>query len=132
VTIHNELYQPPEEFISDPTSPSQENDAHLEDIENRLTEDTVLKLESIERPLSAPSTLRPLLQRLPRQLPELKSLPLMSFKADKVSSQQAESESREFAREFSISTGGCHEIPAKLAEDKSSYTVKDMFCLSDE
>jgi hypothetical protein len=129
VTVHNDLYQPPEEFVLNSVSPSSQADDQLENIEDRLTEDTILELGSLERPLSSPSTLTPLLQRLPGQLPRLESTSFVSFEGDKTISEDADFKSREFARKFSTYKGGCQAVPLKLAEDEGSYTVEDLFCL---
>ncbi|KKA22247.1 Uncharacterized protein T310_3718 [Rasamsonia emersonii CBS 393.64] len=131
VTVHNDLYQPPEEFIFHDSQDSEQNDAALNDIEQKLTEDTVLELGSIERPLSQASTLTTLLHKLPQHLPDLSSLPLLSYNGEKLSNQEAEREAREYARTFSADIGGCRELPPKGEGEKGLWSVEDIFCLGD-
>ncbi|KAL1967910.1 hypothetical protein VTN77DRAFT_2327 [Rasamsonia byssochlamydoides] len=128
-TVHNELYQPPEEFVFHDSPDSEPNDVAL-DIEHKLTEDTVLELGSIERPVSKASTLTTLLHKLPQHLPDLSSLPLLSYNGEKLSDQEAEHEAREYARAFSADIGGCREIPPKGEGEKDLWSVEDIFCLS--
>jgi hypothetical protein len=127
-TVHNELYQPPEEFVSYNPPESEPSDSALDDIEHELAEDTVLELGSIEKPLSQTSTLTTLLHKLPEHLPDLSSLPLLSYNGDKLSDQEAQQAAREYARTFSANIGGCRELPQK---GENLWSVEDIFCLSD-
>jgi hypothetical protein len=130
-TIHNDLYQLPEEFQAQNVLADEKRDSHIENLENNPDEDLLVDLGSIERPLSRHTTINPLLQRLPLQVPELESLPLFSFRGDPVSQKDFDSNAKKFASEFSTVIGGCDDIPAEIRHEEP-YTIDDIFCLGDD
>jgi hypothetical protein len=130
-TIHNDLYQLPEEFQLQNVLSDKKGDTSFEDLENSIDEDLVVNLGSIERPLSRHTTINPLLQRLPLQVPELDSLPLLSFQGDFISPEDFESNAKKFASEFSTVIGGCGVIPAEIQREETD-SIDDIFCLGDD
>lgn len=130
-TIHNDLYQLPEEFQAQNVLSDQRRDTHLEDLKNNPDEELIVDLGSIERPLSRHTTINPLLQRLPLQAPELESLPLFSFRGDPISQDDFNSNTKKFASEFSTVIGGCDDIPAEIGHEEP-YTIDNIFCLGDD
>jgi hypothetical protein len=117
-SIHNELYQPPEEFASvDPAAfESQTPQA----------EDQNLELGSIERPVFQASALTALLHKLPMILPDIGSLPLLSYNGKRLDSQTSAQEAREYARDFRTTVGGCGETDVI---GNVELNANDLFCL---
>lgn len=128
-TIHNDLFQFPEEFQAQNVPSDQKWDKDFEDPQHP-DEDFVLDLGSVERPLSRHTTINPLLHRLPLQVPELESLPLLSFRGESISRKDFDINTKKFASEFSTVIGGCDDIPAEIRYGEP-YTVDDIFCFSE-
>ncbi|KAN0081045.1 hypothetical protein V8E54_004249 [Elaphomyces granulatus] len=115
-SIHNELYQPPEEFtLVDSAEPPQPEDQNLE-------------LGSIERPVFQASTLTALLHKLPMVLPDISSLPLLSYNGERLDSQMSTHEAREYARNFRTTVGGC-ETDVIGDGEIDQLNADDLFCL---
>jgi hypothetical protein len=115
-SVHNELYQPPEEFtLVDSAEPSQAEDQNLE-------------LGSIERPVFQASTLTALLHKLPMVLPDISSLPLLSYNGERLDSQMSAHEAREYARNFRTTVGGC-ETDVIGDGEIDQLNADDLFCL---
>ncbi|KAH8705114.1 hypothetical protein BGW36DRAFT_421686 [Talaromyces proteolyticus] len=130
-TIHNDLYQPPEEFQVGSSPSDHQWDNYLQELRVTPVEDLNIELGSVERPLSRHPTINPLFQRLPLQVPELDTLPLLSFKGETTSPENFDANTKAFARKFSTSVGGCNEVPARLVQENENepYNIDDLFCL---
>ncbi|CAI7569546.1 unnamed protein product [Penicillium glandicola] len=99
-TVHNELYQPPEEF-------GDSNPATLGEATQPLTGDSSTGLGSIEKPLNRASTIMPLLELFSSGLPDLDALPLLSYDGEGLTSAAYTKQTEEYAKEFRNHYGGC-------------------------
>lgn len=119
-TLHNELYQPPEEY---------RKEAEPEASGGELTADPAnhLSLKHAETPLITKS----LLSMLPfkGELPKTADMPLLSWDGDPISVADLEQDAIEYSTVFRREIGGCEEAaPEKIPED---FTAGDLFCLND-
>ncbi|KAJ5327268.1 hypothetical protein MYU51_017765 [Penicillium brevicompactum] len=109
-TVHNELYQPPEEFgdrsLSDPDKGG----------------DSATPLETVETPLSRASTINPLLDLFPLGLPDLDALPLLGFNGELLDAARHEAQTKEYRQKFRAHYGKCTE------EGKPDGSSADLFC----
>lgn len=96
-TVHSELSQPPEEFLHDGQVDST---TALESSINQL---------SAEKHLDQASTLMPLLERFSLSLPDLSSLPLLSYGGEEMSDIMYSQGTEEYAKKFAIHYGGCRD-----------------------
>jgi len=126
-TVHNELYQPPEEFVTRDAEPLEPDSSTTGDSSEPLEADSEIELGSIERPLSHSSTLTTLLRQFPGDLPDLDALHILSYKGEQISSQAAKKEADEFANDFKTRFGGCRE--SSTSGEMSLRKVDDLFCL---
>lgn len=110
-TVHNELYQAPEEF-GDRTLSSP-------DIEG----DSVTPLESVETPLDRASTIVPLLDLFPSGLSDLDALPLLGFNGEPLDAATYATQTKEYRHKFRTQYGGCAD------ESKPGDSSADLFCL---
>ncbi|KAN0096443.1 hypothetical protein V8E51_015248 [Hyaloscypha variabilis] len=119
-TLHNDLYQPPEEY---------EGEIEAEPAEGELTADPAmhLSLKHMETPLITKS----LLSMLPfkGELPKMTDMPLLSWDGNPTTIVDLEQYAVQYSSVFRIEIGGCGEdMPDKVRED---FTAGDLFCLSD-
>jgi len=119
-TLHNDLYQPPEEF-------REEVDEEASDGE--LTADPAkhLSLKHAETALITKS----LLSMLPfkGELPKIAGMPLLSWDGSPTTVEDLEQHAVEYSRVFRREIGGCDEgAPEKIQED---FKARDLFCLND-
>jgi len=119
-TLHNDLYQPPEEY---------EGEIEAEPAEGELTADPAmhLSLKHMETPLITKS----LLSMLPfkGELPKMTDMPLLSWDGNLTTIVDLEQYAVQYSSVFRIEIGGCGEdMPDKVRED---FTAGDLFCLSD-
>ncbi len=134
VTIHNELYQPPEEFashtsVSDrlenstPATPSP-TDALTAD---PSTYPLPKPPQNKERPLLTTS----LLNLLPSEgdLPELTTIPRLSYNGRTITSADATTLATFYSGWFKSEIGGCTGLKPKLRRPMSAA---DLFCFADE
>lgn len=139
VTIHNDLYQPPEEFLTqspDPTTPPSDPTASEQDT----------NLPNLKEPFKAPSTppsklpshpeshlvapSRLLSAILPFQIqPSLSSLPHLSANGTLLTPQTSSSDAQQYADTFRVEIGGC--TAASLEGRKRvvmAGSARDLFC----
>ena len=132
VTVHNELYQIPEEFITAETSPTPEstplpaidpNDPYVVDPATHAQRPST----NSEPPLLS----MPLLSMLPPpgDLPELSDIPLLSYSGEILSPSDAGRQAVAFGRELRREIGGCGDTPQKPSKP---LTVEGLFCLDEE
>lgn len=122
VTLHNELYQPPEEFLQDEEEFSPDAD--------ELTADpkTHLSLNHKEHPLLNTH----LLSILPNQgaLPTYADMPVLTFDGRGTTSLELSGEAAEFKRIFTKEIGGCS--PSLEAKPLIAGSAADLFCDGNE
>lgn len=113
VTVHNELYQAPEEFEDRSTSGSDKE------------EDFATGLASADRPPSRAATLMPLLDLFSSGLPDLGALPLLGYDGEKMDAAEYRKQTEEYSQNLRIRYGGCAE------DHKTDDPWADLFCLEE-
>jgi hypothetical protein len=111
-TVHSELSRPPEEFL------------HDDQADSTSTLGSSINQFSVEKPLDQASTLMPLLERFSLALPDLGSLPLLSYRGEEISELMYSQDTEEYAKKFAISYGGCRE-----SDLTDGSTLTRLFCL---
>lgn len=138
VTIHTELYQPPEEFSSpsslsssssDTTTTSSELPTNYNDI--FTTDPSTPPPDPLTNTPEAPLLTTSLLSLLPAEgdLPELTFIPLLSHAGDTITSADATTLATFFAGTFRSEIGGCTGGGAK---PRRPLSASDLFCLEDD
>lgn len=106
--VHNELYQPPEEFRgSNPATSGEEATQVVHDPTQPLTGGISTGLGSIERPLNRASTIMPLLDLFSSGLPDLDALSLLSYDGEGLTAAAYTKQTEEYAKQFRTQYGGC-------------------------
>ncbi|TAQ84201.1 hypothetical protein B7494_g7473 [Chlorociboria aeruginascens] len=122
-TLHNELYQPPEEYLKD-----EEMNHPQDSIE--LTADPAhhISLKKSERPLISTS----LLNILPNsgELPKIAAMPLLSWDGEIIDASQIGVQAVTYSRLFRAEIGGCDT--ASPEKPRVGLTAGDLFCVFDE
>jgi hypothetical protein len=109
--VHNELYQPPEEFAHSAGLSSSDN-KDIQDIDDPtkpLSGDFTAGLRSVEKPLNRASTIMPLLDLFSAGLPDLDVLPLLAYDGEEMTNAAYKEQTEEYAKQFRIHYGGCTE-----------------------
>ncbi|KAI2723621.1 hypothetical protein CBS147310_743 [Penicillium roqueforti] len=107
-TVHNELYQPPEEFADNsPATSDEEATQDIHDPAQPLTGGSLAGLGSIEKPLNRASTIMPLLDLFSSGLPDLDALPLLSYNGEGSTAAAYTKQTEEYAKQFRTLYGGC-------------------------
>jgi hypothetical protein len=141
VTVHTDLYQPPEEFLKSKASTSDSDELDAADSINAgaiLTahSDTSASLRSSENTPLATSSILPLLFKkfTPSldsngafTLPSLSDLQILSFAGEPLSRIASSSQADSYTEEFSFNAGGCRMDSERIPA--SSWTADDLFCL---
>jgi hypothetical protein len=124
-TVHNELYQPPEEF----NKPKTETETPIEDGVFTADPATHLSLQHKEMRLAHSS----LLNLLPdgELLAPLSSMPLLTWDGREVDRQDLGDEAEEFSVKFRRDVGGCKK-PASTKTMLVDVGVEYLFCHGDE
>lgn len=126
VTVHNELYEPPEEFkVRRSDSTRKEINEHDVD---ELEKEGLWELGSEERPISQDSTLTKLLSRIPEGLPKLNSLQLLSYDGHVSNYDISYRESIEYGNTFRTQFGGCLVSETSDVLLHEPWVVEDLFC----
>ncbi|KAJ6134006.1 hypothetical protein N7523_000328 [Penicillium sp. IBT 18751x] len=123
VTIHHDLYQPPEEFAHEVSlntgkRPLPDINNHDEPLE-ALVDDL-----SQERPLTGATTIMPLVELFESGLPDLEELSLLSYDGEEMTPETYLRQTRDYADSFRLKYGRC--------TDDSIVTEGpglDLFCL---
>ncbi|EAW13040.1 uncharacterized protein ACLA_014770 [Aspergillus clavatus NRRL 1] len=113
-TVHSESYQPPEEFADDilPNTPETSADSEV----GRRT----------EKPLHQISTLMPLLDRFSINLPDLSSLPLLSYRGESISDAIYAKDIEEYTKRFRTRYGGCQDGNWKADSSPGLFCSSDL------
>jgi hypothetical protein len=141
VTVHNDLYQPPEEFLTSKTVASDPSDLEAADSVNAVAIltahwETSAMLQSAEAITMTASSILPLI--FPKfspsldssgafTLPSLTDLLLLSFRGESVSRIEWLSQAEAYAEEFALNGGGCRSNSERTAAWSGS--ADDLFCL---
>ncbi|KAJ5747405.1 uncharacterized protein N7511_009101 [Penicillium nucicola] len=123
-TVHNELYQPPEEFAHT-AGLSNSDDENIQDINDPtqpLSGGFVAGLRSVEKPLNHASTIMPLLDLFSSGLPDLDVLPLLAYDGEQITTATYNKQTEEYAQQFRIHYGGCTE---------NTDSSVELFCVGD-
>jgi hypothetical protein len=140
VTVHTDLYQPPEEFLkpkATTSDPSELDAADSVNAEAILTahSDTSASSRSAESTTLTTSSILPLLFKkfTPSldssgafTLPSLTDLQILSFAGEPLSRIASSRQAESYAEELSFNIGGCRMDRERMAT--SSWTVDDLFC----
>lgn len=133
-TVHNELYQPPEEFASTKPSTSTPNDkATPPDPNDPFTADpSISPLAYKQSNLEPPLLTTTLLSLLPSDgdLPELNTIPLLSYSGDLITSAESTTLATFFAARLKSEIGGC--TGSSVQKRRRPLSAGDLFCLDDE
>ena len=140
ITMHNELYQPPEEFLSTKSTSSDAGDptgfasAKEDDVLTAQLETS--RMEKAESSLSTTNYLLSLIFRdfLPSNdangtyaLPQIPDIPILSYDGQRLTEDASGELSASYAETFAINFGGCESgstrSPMKL------WSADDLFCL---
>ena len=133
VTVHNELYQLPEEYMVQVQRPPPANGAQpSSDQQEPFTADPATHTSPSthrERPLLSSS----LMSILPSagELPKLDSLPLLSHTGQLITPADAYTLSTSFATDFKREVGGCNE-KRSLKPLLKIWRADDLFCFGNE
>lgn len=112
VSVHNELYQAPEEF-EDRSTPGSDKE-----------KDFASGLAPVERPPSRAPSLMPLLDLFYSGLPDLGALPLLGFDGEEMDAVEYRRQTEEYSQNFRIRYGGC-------VEDRKTDDPRALFCLEE-
>jgi hypothetical protein len=126
VTLHNELYKPPEEYKKDVKEEMTEGELGA-DMKDHLS------LKHKEEKLIKTG----LLSMLPNEgkLPLLADMPILRFDGEEVDSSEMFRGAGEFSKVFRREIGGCKDKDdddTEPVEDRTENGVEDLFCLDGE
>lgn len=131
VTVHDDLYQPPEEYLTDASSSRETGEPKGNPNLNQLREssrDGSGKVSGfVEKALNADWTLNPFLNQFPLGLPQASLLDLLSFNGEILSNEESRRNTEQYAKQFRVRYGGCHDDTQDLNAD--ILRDKDLFCL---
>jgi len=133
VTIHNELYHAPEEFITSPAETDQKSGvAPPKYDEAFLRTDEIAQPAKISEPPVVPGSL-PLHMALPfnGDLPEVPHLPQLLYDGEKISPSSLLTVTAEYANQFRKEIGGC-TIPKGKHRKVITGDAGDLFCFGGE
>jgi hypothetical protein len=120
VTLHNDLYQPPEEYSEEIKEESSDGVLSADPAKH-------LSLKHTETPLITKS----LLSILPfkGELPKITEMPLLSWDGDRINVEDIGNHAVDYSSVFRREIGGCDE----KAVEKTRYNLAagDLFCLND-
>lgn len=127
-TIHDELYQAPEEFPREPPSPASIPELNPDEPLSLVYEKKERPPPNTERSLSSSS----LLSMLPNSgdLPEIPDLPLLSFDGSTLTQKQANDDAWGFTEAYRRAIGGC-KADSEITK-REPYSALDLFCHLDQ
>lgn len=122
-TVHNELYQPPEEFgHSNTASSDKETVQDIDRSTHPLMSDHSIGLGSVEKPLNRATTIMSLFNLFPSGFPDLDNLPLLSYDGEEFTAATYTQQTEEYAKQFRIDFGGC------ATDSKIDDPSAELFC----
>ena len=127
-TVHDELYQIPEEFPREPSTPASVPDLNPSEPLSLVYERKDDPPPNTEHSLSSST----LLSLLPNSgdLPDVYELPLLAFDGSSLTQQQANDDAWTFTKEYRREVGGCEtEVEVTKREPNSAL---DLFCHLDQ
>ena len=144
VTVHNDLYQSPEEYLTSKTIASDQSGLDTADSINgeavltahsetsaasKLAEATTVTAASILSLLFAKFS--PSLDSSGAfTLPRLTDLRMLSFAGDSLPGIEWLSQAESYAKEFALTFGGCKSNNERMAA--STWSADDLYCLQDQ
>ena len=134
VTVHNELYQFPEEFSNtSPSTSTPDSDAPQNlDPDEAFTIDPAIHLQGTSINLELPLLETSLLSLLPQDgdLPDLLDVPLLDYAGELLKPAQSINNARSFAQSFRRTVGGCAKA-ATSTKAQRPMSANDLFCIDD-
>lgn len=125
-TLHNELFEPPEEFrLPKSGSLRKEIDEHYID---DVSHEDIWSSGSTEKSVDKDSTLGKLLSRSPEGLPRLSSLPLLSYDGQVSNYEKLHQDSIEYGNSFRTKYGGCKTSEVGDAPLREPGIIDNLFC----
>lgn len=136
VTIHQDLYQTPEEFVRTPNLDDDDSEAQeLPDVDEPfLTVDTGVPASQFKEQRNTVQHSQPLHAMLPFEgdMPELLSLPAMSYTGDIVPAHILETEALVYKEKLRQDVGGCDMAQAGINRPIVNGETDDLFCFIDQ
>lgn len=127
-TVHNELYQVPEEFPREPSTPASVPELYPDEPLSLVYERKDRPPPNTENSLSSST----LLSILPKSgdLPEIPDLPLLAFDGSTLTQKQANDDAWAFTEAYRRDTGGC-TVEADITKREPNSAL-DLFCHLDQ
>lgn len=127
-TIHDELYQVPEEFPREPSTPASVPELNPDEPLSLVYERKERAPPNTEHSLSSST----LLSILPNSgdLPEIPDLPLLAFDGSTLTQKQANDDAWTFTEAYRREIGGC-KAEAEVTK-REPYSALDLFCHLDQ
>ena len=127
-TVHDELYQVPEEYPREPSTPASTPELNPDEPLSLVYEKKVSPPPNTERALSSST----LLSILPNSgdLPEIPDLPLLAFDGSSLTQQQANDGAWAFTEAYRRDIGGC-KSETEITKRESNSAL-DLFCHLDQ
>ncbi|KMP08776.1 hypothetical protein CISG_01809 [Coccidioides immitis RMSCC 3703] len=132
-TVHNELFQIPEEHAStEEAEPPELSQNEIHDPQATLIDDSSYdpRFESAEKAVSESLSMSNLLSAFPGHLPRLSSLSILSPSGAKNGPDDLINSTESYLKSFRLEVGGCdseHDPP-----DLVPLSTNDLFCLEDD
>ncbi|BDD62787.1 hypothetical protein MAP00_007748 [Monascus purpureus] len=128
VTVHNDLYRPPEEFSYDTSLMTEEKlKRDLDELLKDSNRQPIGDLGFIKKPLNPALTLTAFTDQFSTALPPLNTLDLLSFSGEKSSIKDYRQDTKEYLKKFRVNFGGCHDTASGIDTDSPEH--QDLFCL---
>ena len=127
-TVHDELYQVPEEFPRQPSTPASVPELNPDEPLSLVYEKKDRPPPNTEHALSSST----LLSILPNSgdLPEIPDLPLLAFDGSALTQKQANDDAWTFTEAYRRDIGGC-KAEAEITK-REPYSALDLFCHLDQ
>lgn len=130
VTVHKELYQPPEELVEEHPPDAPISSSVLSGVDILTGDEDVTSPRGREPTTSTSMTLLSLLSPESDEtaaLPDLTTLPLLSHGGESLSVSRSEAEAFAYANRFSTSFGGCKPSDQRNTAE-ALWSAADLFC----
>ncbi|OAL45358.1 hypothetical protein IQ07DRAFT_591684 [Pyrenochaeta sp. DS3sAY3a] len=132
VTIHNELYRAPEEFVPQPSATEASSPPAETQDEPFLRADEALRApQRPESPVIPKSQALHLALPFNGDLPEVPHLPHLLYDGTKIHPSNVSTTATEYANKFREEVGGC-KIPKGKHRKIVAGEARDLFCFGDE
>jgi hypothetical protein len=131
-TVHNELYQPPEEYSTAKPSTSLEQESPPVNLDEPFIEGPHITPFTRQDP-EPPLLDDPLVTILPNEgdIPELSSLAYLSFSGDMLSPKVAQEQTLDYFEDFMAKVGGCSSNSKNIPPAIKPMSADDLFCYNE-